>query len=109
MTMPEQVTRIAINVTAAAASTAISGWRDQCLRVRLSSAPERGKANAALIALLAKSPGLPRSVITIIRGQRSAHKTIQVEGLPQADIIARLHAWRFTSDLGKFSPSVEGN
>ena len=100
MTMPErveesrhkdrQVTRIAVKVAAGAANSAISGWHDQCLRVRLSTAPERGKANAALINLLAKSLGLSRSAITIIKGQHNARKIIAVEGLSQAAIMARL-------------------
>ena len=85
-----QVTRIAVKVAAGAANSAISGWHDQCLRVRLSTAPERGKANAALIALLAKSLGLSRSAITIIKGQHNARKIIAVEGLSQAAIMARL-------------------
>jgi hypothetical protein len=50
-----QVSRIAVKVAAGAANSAISGWRDQCLRVRLSTAPERGKANASLVALLAQA------------------------------------------------------
>jgi uncharacterized protein YggU (UPF0235/DUF167 family) len=50
-----QVSRITVKVAAGAANSAINGWRDQCLRVRLSTAPERGKANAALVALLAQA------------------------------------------------------
>ena len=100
MAMPEQIeqsrgnnrqiTRIAVKVAAGAANSAISGWRDQCLRVRLSTPPERGKANAALIALLAKSLGLSKSSIRIARGQHSAHKTLEISGLSQQNIIARL-------------------
>jgi uncharacterized protein (TIGR00251 family) len=100
MAMPEQieqsrgndrqVTRIAVKVAAGAANSAISGWRDQCLRVRLSTAAERGKANSALIALLAKSLGLSKSSIRIVKGQHSAHKTLEITGLIQEDIINRL-------------------
>jgi uncharacterized protein (TIGR00251 family) len=85
-----QVTRIAVKVAAGAATTAISGWHDQCLRIRLSTAPERGKANATLVALLASALGLSKSAITIVRGQHSAHKTIEVTGLSREDIMARL-------------------
>jgi uncharacterized protein (TIGR00251 family) len=82
--------RIAVKVTAGSSNSAIGGWREQCLRVRISAAPERGKANAALIALLAKSLGLPKSSIRILRGQHSAHKTLEITGLSAEDIIARL-------------------
>ena len=100
MTMPEQiersrgnkkqVTRIAVKVAASTANSAISGWRDQCLRVPLNTSPERGKANLALIALLAKSLELSKSSIRIVKGQHSAHKTLEIAGLIQEDIIARL-------------------
>jgi hypothetical protein len=85
-----QVSRIAVKVAAGAANSAISGWRDQCLRVRLSTAPERGKANAALVALLAQALGLSKSAISIVRGQKSAHKTLEVTGLSREDIMTLL-------------------
>ena len=85
-----QVCRIGVKVAAGAANSAISGWQDQYLRVRLVTAPERGKANAALIALLAQALGLSKSAITIVKGQKSAHKTLEVTGLSQTDIMARL-------------------
>ena len=87
-----QVTRIAVKIAASAANSAISGWRDQCLRVRLSPAPERGKANSALIALLAKSLELSKSSIRIVKGQHSDHKTLEITGLSQEDIINLLTA-----------------
>jgi uncharacterized protein YggU (UPF0235/DUF167 family) len=84
------IIRIAVKVSAGAARNAIRGWLDQCLRVHLVTAPERGKANAALIALLAKELRLPKSAISIIRGEHSARKTLAVSGLSEADVIARL-------------------
>jgi uncharacterized protein (TIGR00251 family) len=83
-------TRIAVKVSAGAARTMIRGWRDQCLRVHLVTAPERGKANAALIALLAQALGLPKSAISIVRGEHSARKTLAISGLSEADVIALL-------------------
>jgi uncharacterized protein (TIGR00251 family) len=82
--------RIAVKVTAGSSNSAIGDWREEYLRVRISAAPERGKANAALIALLAKSLGLSKSSIRIVRGQHSAHKTLEITGLPAEDIFARL-------------------
>ncbi|MCG6891529.1 MAG: DUF167 domain-containing protein [Gammaproteobacteria bacterium] len=85
-----QVIRIAVKVAAGASHSAISGWRDHCLRVRLSTAPERGKANAALIALLAQALGLSKSAVSIVRGQHSPRKTIEISGLSEPDIIRLL-------------------
>jgi len=87
-----QGTRIAVKVAAGAANNAISGWHDQYLKVRLCSVAERGKANTALIGLLAQTLGLSKSAITIVRGQHSAHKTLEVTGLSQADIMTLLQS-----------------
>jgi uncharacterized protein (TIGR00251 family) len=85
-----QVTRISVKVAAGAANNAIGGWQDECLKIRICTAPERGKANAALISLLAQALELSKSAITIVKGQHSAYKTIEVTGLSRKDIMARL-------------------
>ena len=87
---PGGVTRIAVKVAAGASVEAIRGWQGGCLRVSLVAAPERGKANAALITLLARALDLPKSAITITRGEHSAHKTLCVAGLSEASIHSRL-------------------
>ena len=90
LTQTPCTSRIAAKVTAGSSNSAIGSWREQCLRVRISAAPERGKANAALIALLAKSLGLSKSSIRIVRGEHSAHKTLEISGLSHKDTITRL-------------------
>jgi len=87
---PAHSTRIAVRVSAGAANSAIGGWQADCLGVRISTAPERGKANATLIALLAKALGLPKSSIRITRGEHSALKTIEVTGLSEQAIMRLL-------------------
>jgi len=86
---PVPVTRIKVKVSAGAARSAISGWQADCLRVRIHAAPERGKANAALIALLASALGLPKSAIRISAGQHTPRKTLEVTG-PGEQAIMRL-------------------
>ncbi len=54
------------------------------LRVPVTAAPEDGKANAAVIALLARTWRVPRRAITVIRGSAARRKTIRVEGDPAA-------------------------
>jgi uncharacterized protein YggU (UPF0235/DUF167 family) len=49
------------------------------LKAYVAAAPENDKANAALIALLAKESGLPKSAFTIVRGKTSRRKTVRVE------------------------------
>lgn len=54
------------------------------LKVAVTEAPEKGKANAALIRLLAKTWRLPKSAITVARGAADRNKTLRIEGAPAA-------------------------
>jgi len=50
------------------------------LRVAVTAPPEDGKANDAVIALLAKAWRVPKRAVTVIRGAASRHKTVRVAG-----------------------------
>jgi uncharacterized protein (TIGR00251 family) len=62
------------------------------LRFRVRAVPEDGKANAAVIQLLAKALGLPKSVVTLVSGETARLKTVHVDGDPDdlAAMIATL-------------------
>ena len=59
------------------------------LKARVRAVPEDGKANDALVALVAKSLKTPASRIKIASGATSRHKSLLLEGEP-AEIFARL-------------------
>jgi len=59
------------------------------LKARVRAAPEQGKANAALQALLAKALGVSKSRVELVQGTTSRMKVVYVEGVTTADI-ARL-------------------
>jgi uncharacterized protein YggU (UPF0235/DUF167 family) len=61
------------------------------LALRLKAAPVEGKANAAVIALLAKALGSPRSALAITGGAMSRQKRVTWTD-PPADAEARLQA-----------------
>ncbi len=61
------------------------------LKAWVSAAPEDGKANAALIRLLAKKSGLPKSFFSIAQGHAQRSKVIEVAGDP-AELSRRLSA-----------------
>ena len=52
------------------------------LRARVRAAPEKGKANAALEALLAKALGVPKSTVSVIAGGTARLKSVRVAGSP---------------------------
>lgn len=73
----------------------IEGWETDAagrrfLKARVRQAPEDGKANAALEALLAAALGVPKSAVAVSRGHTARLKQIEVRGLSEADAMARL-------------------
>jgi len=61
------------------------------LVVKVTAPPADGAANAAVIALLAKSLGVPKSSVTVEAGASSRLKTLGLAGTPD-DLGARLEA-----------------
>jgi uncharacterized protein YggU (UPF0235/DUF167 family) len=50
------------------------------LRVRVSAVPDKGKANASVVALLARALGVPKSAIRVASGETARMKTVTVIG-----------------------------
>jgi uncharacterized protein YggU (UPF0235/DUF167 family) len=89
--------RLTVRVTPRGGRDAVEGWgRDEAdrpvLRLRVTAAADDGAANAAVIALLAKTLGRPRSAIRLLRGAAARVKQIEVDGLDEAQAYARLGA-----------------
>ena len=88
--------RLAIKLTPRAGRDAVQGIEVDAqgqawLAVRVTAAPESGKANAALIKLLAKRWGLPASAVRLVSGATSRRKLLHVAGAPQT-LLAQLEA-----------------
>ena len=62
------------------------------LKVHVTAPPVGGKANAALIKLLAKKLHHPRTRITVVRGATGRRKVLRLTGDP-ADLRRRLAVW----------------
>jgi len=50
------------------------------LSVKVTAAPDKGKANAAVINLLAKKLGVAKSTLTLVKGETDRNKTFQFTG-----------------------------
>lgn len=79
-----------------AKTNAIAGlWRgaegEVRLSVKVTAAPDKGKANAAILALLAKALGLPKSALQVAAGDASRLKTIDIRA-EKAGLAAALDA-----------------
>jgi uncharacterized protein len=66
----------------------IRGEQDGQLKVCVTQSPERGKANKAIVELLAKSLGLKKSQIELISGETSHQKRFLVRGLDPKKLAA---------------------
>lgn len=73
---------LTVRVTPNAGDNSISMPKDDdaacVLSVRVTATPENGKANAAVLKLLAKALGLPKTSLVIVRGSNSRTKTVAI-------------------------------
>ncbi len=83
-------TRLSVRLTPRASREGIEGVRDGVLQVRVSAPPVDGAANEALLRLLAKRLGMPRSALTIVLGDTARTKVVEVDGLDEATAWVRL-------------------
>ncbi|MDR0551581.1 MAG: DUF167 domain-containing protein [Spirochaetaceae bacterium] len=65
-----------VKVTPGASRSLVKGIKDGRLCMQIAAAPEDGKANACLIAFLAKMLGVPKSAVTLKSGEKSRLKTV---------------------------------
>jgi uncharacterized protein (TIGR00251 family) len=70
----------------------IVGLYGDALKIRLSSPPEKGKANAALQRFLAELLGISPSSVEILSGHTSRQKRVHVDGVSADAIHALLNA-----------------
>jgi len=81
---------LSVRVQPRASRNQIEGVRDGALRVRLTAPPVDSAANQALVQLLAKTLGIPRGAITIIRGHKNRSKLLAIADLTPDEVAARL-------------------
>jgi uncharacterized protein (TIGR00251 family) len=83
-------TVVPVRAQPGARKNAVLGERAGALRVAVSAAPEKGKANAAIAAVLADALGCRASQVALIAGETSRDKKFLVSGLPPDEIRKRV-------------------
>jgi len=78
--------RLTVHVTPKSSKNEVSGWRGDQLCVRVTAAPEGGKANAAVEHVIAEGLGVPKSAVAVVRGRSSRTKQIEIESLDAASV-----------------------
>jgi uncharacterized protein len=82
--------RLAVKVIPGASRDSIEGWVGDELKVKVRAPALDGRANAAVCEFLATSLMIPRRSVSLIRGDKSRHKVIQVESLTREEIRQQL-------------------
>lgn len=93
---PEGAT-LAVRVRAKGGRDAVCGTRREALLLRVAAAPEKGRANHAVLALLASSLGVAAGMLELLSGSTCPDKVILVRGLSASELVAR---------LAKFDPEI---
>ncbi len=81
---------LAVKAKAGARTNDLQGVHEGALKVAVTQAPERGKANKAIIDLLSKKLGLRKSQITLISGETAPHKRFLIEALSTDELTKRV-------------------
>jgi uncharacterized protein len=74
-------TRLQLRVSPGAARSGVVGRHGVAWKLRVAAAPEDGKANAAVIRLLAETLGIPARDLEIVSGHGSRDKTVALAGI----------------------------
>ena len=69
---------LAIHAQPGAKKSEVAGIHGDALKIRVAAPPVEGRANAALVAFLAKALGVPRNSVTVVKGKSSRRKTVLI-------------------------------
>src|SRR5687768_10364090 len=81
-----------VKAKAGARTNDVQGVHDGALKVTVTQAPERGKANRAILELLAQELGLRKSQIALLSGETSPQKRFLIQDISAAELTQRIEA-----------------
>lgn len=82
--------KLAVKVVPGSSREGIAGWLGESLKVRVTAAPERGRANTATEAVVAEALGLSKDRVRVVSGHGSPRKILEISGLSESDARERL-------------------
>jgi len=86
------MTRLRLRVVPGSARAEIVGRHGDAWKIRVTAAPEQGRANDAVQRLLADTLSLPREAVTIVSGHGGRDKIVELTGMGPALIARRLES-----------------
>jgi uncharacterized protein len=90
--MEAVLTRVRLRVAPGATRTSVVGRHGDAWKVRVTALPEGGRANEAVMRLLAETLAVPRSSVTLVSGHGAQEKIVELAGVTPDDIERRLAA-----------------
>lgn len=78
--------RLAVKVVPGSSRNQIVGWLDDALKIKVAAPPEKGKANDAVIALLASQFKVSPAAIRLVKGVTASRKQFEIQGLSDEDL-----------------------
>lgn len=85
-------TRLRLRVAPGATRPGVVGRHGDGWKVRVAEPPERGRANDAVLALLARTLGVPRASLTLVSGHGARDKVVELDGIEPDEVERRLTA-----------------
>ena len=82
--------RLAVRVHPGARRERLGRRADGMLQVDVAEAPEGGRANAAVCAVIARALGIAKGQVTVVRGHPRRSKQLEVEGIDAVEVERRL-------------------
>jgi uncharacterized protein (TIGR00251 family) len=70
-----------VKVIPGSSKNMISGEQNGALKIKISAAPDKGKANTELTDFISAVFGVKNSGVEIIRGEKSRHKSLKISGI----------------------------
>ncbi len=88
--MAEPTTRLRIRVSPGARRTELVGRQGEAWKVRVAAPPERGRANDAVLKLLAERLRVPPAELSLVAGRSGRDKVVELHGLAADEADRRL-------------------
>ncbi len=82
--------RLTVRVTPRSSRESVALGADGTVHVRVSAPPAEGQANRAVVEALARAMRIPKSNISIVSGETSRTKTVEIRGISRNEIQERL-------------------
>jgi len=92
MTLPPGSALLPVRVKPRARRSVVEGVRDGVWQVEVTASPVDNAANEAVVQVLARALGRPKSTICVARGHKSRDKLLRCDGLSPEEALERLNA-----------------